>query len=98
MDCPDYSVFYYTYSTIAQTLAGAFGFLTAIALYQMQGKANMAQNLEQYMTMHFGTQESAGALRWWATLKEEARALEDSLWKAMICTGLTVMLCFILMP
>src|SRR3954451_19253972 len=26
----DYSVFYYTYSTISQTLAGAFGFLGAV--------------------------------------------------------------------
>ena len=37
MDTPvDYSVFYYTYSTIAQTLAGAFGFLVAVVLYQRQ--------------------------------------------------------------
>ena len=32
----DYSLFYYTYSTIAQTLAGAFGFLIAVVLYQRQ--------------------------------------------------------------
>lgn len=32
----DYSVFYYTYSTIAQTLASGFGFLVAVALYQIQ--------------------------------------------------------------
>jgi hypothetical protein len=33
---PDYSVYYYSYSTIAQTLAGAFGFLAAIVLYRLQ--------------------------------------------------------------
>jgi hypothetical protein len=33
----DYSVYFYTYSTIAQTLAGAFGFLVAVILYMLQG-------------------------------------------------------------
>src|SRR6266540_2082231 len=33
----DYSVYFYTYSTIAQTLAGAFGFLVAVVLYLLQG-------------------------------------------------------------
>lgn len=33
---PDLSVFWYTHSTICQTLASAFGFLTAVGLYQMQ--------------------------------------------------------------
>jgi hypothetical protein len=28
---------YYTFSTISQTLAGAFGFLVAVVLYKMQG-------------------------------------------------------------
>lgn len=32
----DPSVFYYGYSTIAQALAGAFGFLAAIVLYRLQ--------------------------------------------------------------
>lgn len=31
------SVYFYTYSTIAQTLAGAFGFLVAVILYLIQG-------------------------------------------------------------
>jgi hypothetical protein len=31
----DYSVYYYTYSTIAQTLAAGFAFLLAIAIYQI---------------------------------------------------------------
>jgi hypothetical protein len=33
----DHTVYFYTYSTIAQTLAGAFGFLVAVVLYLMQG-------------------------------------------------------------
>jgi hypothetical protein len=31
------SAYFYTYSTIAQTLAGAFGFLVAVVLYLIQG-------------------------------------------------------------
>ena len=31
------SVYFYTYSTISQTLAGAFGFLVAVVLFLMQG-------------------------------------------------------------
>ncbi len=33
----DSTVYFYTYSTIAQTLAGAFGFLVAVVLYLIQG-------------------------------------------------------------
>ena len=33
----DINVYFYTYSTIAQTLAGAFGFLVAVVLYLIQG-------------------------------------------------------------
>ena len=33
---PDLSVYYYTYSTLAQALAGAFGFLAAVVLYRLQ--------------------------------------------------------------
>lgn len=33
----DFSVYFYTYSTIAQTLAGAFGFLVAVVLFLIQG-------------------------------------------------------------
>jgi len=33
----DISVYFYTYSTIAQTLAGAFGFLVAVVLFLIQG-------------------------------------------------------------
>jgi hypothetical protein len=33
----DINVYFYTYSTIAQTLAGAFGFLVAVVLFLIQG-------------------------------------------------------------
>jgi hypothetical protein len=36
-EVPDLSVFWYSHSTICQTLASAFGFLAAVCLYQMQG-------------------------------------------------------------
>ncbi|HEY4328902.1 MAG TPA: hypothetical protein VGN88_04140 [Phycisphaerae bacterium] len=32
----DANVYYYTYSTLAQSLAGAFGFLAAVVLYRLQ--------------------------------------------------------------
>ena len=32
----DLNVYYYTYSTLAQALAGAFGFLAAVVLYRLQ--------------------------------------------------------------
>lgn len=32
----DHSVYFYTYSTIAQTLAGAFGFLVAAVVFRLQ--------------------------------------------------------------
>jgi hypothetical protein len=36
MSSDDLTVIWYTYTTISQTLASAFGFLTAVSLYQMQ--------------------------------------------------------------
>lgn len=53
----DYSVFYYTYSTIAQTLAGGFGFLGAVVLFQMQG-------------IHMGLDSKAKLLMGWCDLKK----------------------------
>jgi len=40
MSSDDLTVIWYTYSTISQTLAGAFGFLTAVCVYQMQSLSN----------------------------------------------------------
>src|ERR1700744_1205333 len=39
----DSNLFYYSYSTIAQTLAGAFGFLAAVVLYRLQALSNQIQ-------------------------------------------------------
>ena len=47
MSPPDFSAFYYTYSTIAQTLAGAFAFLVAVVLYQLQTLANRMESTGQ---------------------------------------------------
>jgi len=40
----DSSVYFYTYSTIAQTLAGAFGFLVAVVLFLIQGISSHISN------------------------------------------------------
>ena len=40
----DPSVYYYGYSTIAQALAGAFGFLAAIVLYRLQALNGQMEN------------------------------------------------------
>ena len=39
--------FYYTLSTISQTLAGAFGFLVAVVLYRMQSIKDSLPMLEK---------------------------------------------------
>lgn len=38
------NAYFYTYSTIAQTLAGAFGFLVAVVLYRLQMLNNSLRN------------------------------------------------------
>jgi hypothetical protein len=46
----DLNAFYYAYSTIAQTLAGAFGFLMAVVLYQMQRlEASMEVSVKEFL-------------------------------------------------
>jgi len=45
----DYSLFYYTYSTIAQTLAGAFGFLIAAVLYQRQALSSRLSSVAELL-------------------------------------------------
>jgi hypothetical protein len=40
----DVNAFYYTFSTICQTLSGAFGFLVAITLYEMQRLGTVIRN------------------------------------------------------
>src|SRR4051794_24795090 len=46
----DLTVIWYTYSTIAQTLASAFGFLTAVCLYQVQSiNGSLTWRAEDYL-------------------------------------------------
>jgi hypothetical protein len=49
----DPTVFYYTYSTIAQTLAGAFGFLVAVVLYLIQSITNSLPHKAKNLGHHF---------------------------------------------
>jgi hypothetical protein len=56
----DNSVFFYTYSTIAQTLAAAFGFSIAIVVYQIQGTARtIREYADLLMKDYSGTCECA---------------------------------------
>jgi hypothetical protein len=41
----DTSVYFYTYSTLAQSLAGAFGFLAAVVLYRLQSLNGQLQTI-----------------------------------------------------
>jgi hypothetical protein len=41
----DASVYFYTYSTLAQSLAGAFGFLAAVVLYRLQSLNGQLQTI-----------------------------------------------------
>jgi hypothetical protein len=41
----DHSALYYTYSTISQTLAGAFGFIIAAIIYGKQGRLDFMHQL-----------------------------------------------------
>jgi hypothetical protein len=48
----DVSVYFYTYSTIAQTLAGAFGFLVAVVLFLLQGITTHISNCALALVNH----------------------------------------------
>jgi hypothetical protein len=45
----DRNVFYYSYSTIAQTLAGAFGFLAAVVLYRLQALNGQLHDIASHL-------------------------------------------------
>ena len=45
----DPNVFYYTYSTLAQALAGAFGFLAAVVVYRMQALNGHLQTIATHL-------------------------------------------------
>ncbi len=64
---------YYTFSTISQTLAGAFGFLVAVVLYQIQMVTGRLENLRT----RFGHMEHL------ADNKDFTQAENDSDWSTM---------------
>lgn len=41
----DANVYYYSYSTLAQSLAGAFGFLAAVVVYRLQALNSQMENI-----------------------------------------------------
>jgi len=45
----DYSLFYYTYSTIAQTLAGVFGFVIAVVIYRTQAISSRLSRIAELL-------------------------------------------------
>jgi hypothetical protein len=45
----DHSVYFYTYSTIAQTLAGAFGFLVAAVVFRIQAISTRVAELAEHV-------------------------------------------------
>lgn len=49
----DNSVFFYTYSTIAQTLAAAFGFSIAIVVYQIQGTSKTIREYAELLMKNY---------------------------------------------
>jgi hypothetical protein len=58
----DYSPFYYTYSTISQTLAGAFGFLGAVVIYKTQAIEGLLGRLASVVEIP-SPQETKATLR-----------------------------------
>jgi len=109
MNAIDYSVFYYTYSTIAQTLAGAFGFVAAVSVYQMQFLMNAAYQNQDRMAENMNTfsgripaEDREGVMQMhFALLKIHSAqmiALQSALFRSLVWVGSTVVACFILMP
>jgi ribose/xylose/arabinose/galactoside ABC-type transport system permease subunit len=84
----DYTVFYYAYSTMAQTLASAFGFLGAVVLFQIQNMEAQAVDVERENKMEHRQHELVRKVDW----------LKADLWYSMRWTTGTVIACFLLIP
>lgn len=75
----DISVYFYTYSTIAQTLAGAFGFLVAVVLYILQGIGNRISECAATLVQHSPADRNKltqllGARKWDELIRLHAEA------------------------
>ncbi len=98
----DYTVFYYAYSTMAQTLASAFGFLGAVVLFQIQNMESQAVDVEREIKMEYqGKGPSDISLELGHRQDELVRKvdwLKADLWYSMRWTTGTVIACFLLIP
>jgi hypothetical protein len=80
----DYSPFYYTYSTISQTLAGAFGFLGAVIVYKTQEIQVSVEQFGKALVTYSPTEleqpfKSARTPGGWVRFLEKARSLTPEL-------------------
>jgi len=99
----DYAPIYYTYSTISQTLATAFGLLLAAYVFRMQSyEADQAKVVEEYERaarqdppdLDTLARQSLRGNRQFSEVEDLARSMGRSLrW-----TGVTIGLCLFLMP
>jgi hypothetical protein len=94
----DYSVFYYTYSTIAQTLASAFGFLAAVVLYQLQEFSVWIDDNIQSLLKAADQDQRLSWMDRGNNLVARRNRLLKALGRAMAFTAATVILCFVLLP
>lgn len=102
----DFSVFFYTYSTTAQTLAGAFGFMVAAVLYRIAVHAAAEPNIMKSYTGIVGGAKDAdsrekaqemmnGVIR---LIYDEHEEVKRSLIQSLHWTGGTIIACFVLIP
>jgi hypothetical protein len=97
----DYSVFYYTYSTISQTLSGAFALLTAVAIHQIQAIQAKIDFGRNKVTIGHTTDPQEMARREHATYgihEDRLKAMQEVFYRALKWTGGVVIACFVLMP
>ncbi len=86
MDAPtvmDPSVYYYSYSTLAQSLAGAFGFLAAVVVYRLQAlNTQMERTIAGFMgdphTFNMEPFRTLFAYQRWALFVQHVKRDQDS--------------------
>lgn len=97
----DHSVFYYTYSTIAQTMAGGFGFLAAVVVFQMQTLQNRIDKYTRDWLIAQQSQDSA-RIRGFSNMRiacsKELENLKEPFKYSLKVTGGTIISCFVFLP
>jgi hypothetical protein len=94
----DYSPFYYTYSTISQTLASAFGFLGAVMLYQLQQLNNESERLYEQGIRLVRVEEKETCFGARGFILAEMDDLKAALTKPLNWTAGSIFASLILMP